>query len=116
MSGGPVSLVGQYKLIRVNGKAPETPAPVVLRLEAAPDNANKLRLHVKVANSMNGVVSIEDGKLKGPLMSTRMMGTPAQMTVEHILGSDLMEGVAYTLEDKVLKMTGKTGSLEWAAE
>lgn len=82
-------------------------------LEVDPSDANKLRLHAKVANAMNGGVALEDGKLKGFLMSTRMMGAPAQMTVERLLGSGLMEGMAYTVERNVLTMTGKTGTLEW---
>ncbi|KPI86608.1 META domain containing protein putative (META1) [Leptomonas seymouri] len=109
------SLVGQYTLTCVNGKTPEMPGPVVLRLDANPDDGKQLYLETKVTNTMSGPISLEDGKLKGFLMSTRMMGAPAQMTVERLLGSGLMEGMEYTLKGKVLTMKGKTGSLEWTA-
>lgn len=115
MSGDLSSLVGEYTLTRVNGNAPKTPVPVKLHLEAVPDDKSKLRLHTKVANSMGGTVSVEEGNLKGFLMSTHMMGPPPSMTVEHLLSSGLVEGMAYTLEGKVLTMTAKTGSLEWTA-
>lgn len=116
MSADLTPLVGKYTLTRVNGKAPETPRPATLELEAFPDSKSKLRVHAWVANMLNGGMALEDGKLKGSLLSTRMMGAPGQMTVERLLGSGLMEGMEYTLENKVLTMTGKTGSLEWTVD
>lgn len=116
MSVSIAALAGKYALTKVSGQAPGTPGPVMMDLQTDPSDPTKLRLHAKVANSMNGTVSLEGDKLKGFLMSTRMMGPPPLMTVERLLGSGLMDGMSYTLEGKVLTMTGQTGSLEWTME
>lgn len=112
MSGDLASLAGKYTLTRVDDKG-SCEGRVTLEIAVDPNDANKLRLHTKVANALGCTATLEEGKLKGYIISTQMMGSAGQMKVEHILSRGLAEGMEYKLEDKVLKMTCKTGSLEW---
>merc|ERR1712154_282393 len=57
------------------------------------DNTGKLRLSVKVANSMNVVVRQEGEKwVGGPVMSTKMMPVPALESLEKEM-SDLLSNI-----------------------
>ncbi|CAD2216265.1 hypothetical protein AGDE_13425 [Angomonas deanei] len=97
-------LTGKYSLTAFGGET--LPAPVVVELTA---DGEKLKFHAQVANSMNGSLTLADGKLKGMLMSTRMMGPPALMKVEGFFGK-FMEGIEVKKDGSNIVLTAGSES------
>lgn len=109
----PAQLVGEYTLTKVNGQAPGTPAPVVLKITADPNSEERVKVETRVANMFNGFLEVRDGKVKGMVRSTRMMGNPAQREVERVLNSGFLDGMEVARGAEGMKMTCASGTLEW---
>ncbi|KAH9599256.1 protein of unknown function DUF306 [Trypanosoma melophagium] len=109
------AFVGKYVLTRLNGKEGEKnqwDAPT-LQFESEGD---KLRVFANVANSMNGLLSYENGKLTGMLMSTRKMGPPFLMDVERALFQGFEGGMHVTREGGALKLSHGNDTLEFTVD
>ncbi|GET87638.1 META domain containing protein, putative [Leishmania tarentolae] len=90
------NLLGVYKVTYVNGKP--SPAGVTVEFKAGEDSGT-VHIHAKVANVMDGRLTLQNRKLTGALVTTKMRGSDEHMSIENALSQGFTEGVAYTVED-----------------
>ncbi|RNF04748.1 hypothetical protein TraAM80_04890 [Trypanosoma rangeli] len=98
------TLFGTYALSKLNGKGVtkgEWDVPSLTLVE----DGDKVRVHVNVSNIMNGVLSYENGRLTGMLMTTMMMGPPFHMDVERALGVGFEKGMRASREGDRLTLS-----------
>lgn len=98
----PSSLLGEYRLLRCNGKPAE--GVITLTLERG-DSDNTIAVDAQVANSMYGELTYTEGVLEGILSSTRMMGSPYQNEVERILNSAGDAGLVVSRSRTTLRLS-----------
>ncbi|KEG11147.1 hypothetical protein DQ04_02931020 [Trypanosoma grayi] len=109
------SFVGTYTLSKFNGKDPEQGEAKIPSLKLEMDG-DKLKVHAKVANAMNGDLKYENGKLSGMLMSTRMMGPPFLMDVERALAAGFQAGMSVSREGDALILCHDKDTLHFVVD
>ncbi|RNE96881.1 uncharacterized protein Tco025E_09612 [Trypanosoma conorhini] len=115
MAADAKTLFGKYALSKLNGKGAEKGEWDVpsLTLEA---DGDKVRVHAKVANTMNGTLRYENGRLTGMLMSTMMMGPPFHMDVERALGAGFEQGMRVSREGDTLTLSHDKDTLVFVVD
>lgn len=76
----------------------------------------KVRMHAKVANTMNGVLKDEDNTLKGLVMSTMMYGGEAKMALENALSGGFDSGMAYKVSNGKVTLTSGSHTIVLAPQ
>ncbi|ESL07415.1 hypothetical protein TRSC58_04895 [Trypanosoma rangeli SC58] len=98
------TLFGTYALSKLNGKGIAKGEWDVPSLTLVADGDN-VRVHANVSNTMNGILSYENGRLTGMLMTTMMMGPPFHMDVERALGAGFEKGMRALREGDTLTLS-----------
>jgi heat shock protein HslJ len=85
------TLYGKYNVAKFDDEAFQDGAT----MEFSAGENGAVRVHAHVFNTMSGQLKEKDGKLKGLVMSTMMMGSGNQMALEGALSQGFEEGIAY---------------------
>ncbi|KEG11146.1 META domain containing protein [Trypanosoma grayi] len=93
----PSDLAGEYVLQSLNGATVEGDEQITLAL-CQDENKGEVSVFAKVSNTLRGKAELVKDVLRGPLISTRMMGSEAEMLVEAALSSGFDAGFLCSAE------------------
>ncbi|CAD2216264.1 hypothetical protein AGDE_05104 [Angomonas deanei] len=97
-------IAGSYVIHSFDG------SKVDVKVTLTSESATTLRFHAKVANVMNGTLTLENGVLKGMLISTMMMGPPELMKVESFF-SGFNDGLKVKVDGSNVVLSNDKASL-----
>lgn len=101
------TLFGKYTVDKFDG----APFPSNATVEFSAAEGDKVRVHVKVANTMNGQLTNENGKLQGFLMSTMMYGGEGPMALEDAISGGFGSGMAYKVSSGSVTLTSDSHTI-----
>ncbi|KAH9599287.1 protein of unknown function DUF306 [Trypanosoma melophagium] len=100
----PGDIAGEYVLKNLNGTPVESDGQITLLL-SHDSSADGIDVFAKVSNTLRGRATLLKDTLQGPLMSTRMMGSEAEMLVEDALTSGFNTGFLCSVDAGELTLT-----------
>lgn len=107
-------LRGHYFLSAIDGAAVDRGVAEII-IQTLKDGRH-YAIHVTAANTLNGRVSVRNGKMRGTLSSTLMMGPSQQMVFEDMMIKGFEEGFIAERKGDILTLSYSKHRIDFVAE